>query len=143
MNKNTSDSMYRKSLLKGSKAKNGLIEEHGGVLDYNQVIQVTGWNKAVISNHLKSKKILSIKFGDETKFPAFQFDQQGMIKGLDRVINALLLQTNDFWSAFVFLLNGNDFLPYENPSTPLDAIKLGDVDLVLDLIERRYDQSGR
>lgn len=135
-------SPYHKSILRGAIKRSGLIAEHGGAYDYKEVMQLTGWSKATISTYYNSKKLLGIKIDGKLKYPAFQFNTEGMIKGLKEVIHKLLNQTDDFWSAFTFLINKNDFLPFDKPITPLAAIKKGDVKSVLGLIESRHDQSG-
>ena len=135
-------SPYHKSILRGSIKRTGLISEHGGAYDYKEVIQLTGWSKATISTYYNSKRLLGIKIDGKLKYPAFQFNTEGMIKGLKEVIHKLLNQTDDFWSSFTFLINKTDFLPFDKPITPLAAIKKGNTKSVLSLIESRHDQSG-
>jgi len=136
-------SPYHQSLLRGAIKKKDLLKKHGGAFDYKQVAELTGWSRGSISTYFKEKKLLGIKIGGKLKYPAVQFDDSGMVNGLKTVIRALLDQVDDFWSAFLFLVNNNDYLQSDKPLSPLDVVKRGDTEIVLSLIKRRFDQGGR
>jgi hypothetical protein len=69
-------------------------------------------------------------------YPAWQFEQSGVVSGLERVLKTLA--RHDDWMKLAFFVNANDRLRGESPLTHL---RRGDLQPVLDAAEA-YGEHG-
>lgn len=108
---------YRRELLKDT-------------VDVNQVMEILGYDsRQAPLNRLKAGSLIAIKDNQKWWFPLWQFDantSDGIIDGLSRVFKALDCSN---LAKVSWLVNPN---PYFANSTPLEILKTGDVERVVE-----------
>jgi hypothetical protein len=108
---------YRRELLKDT-------------VDVNQVMEILGYDsRQAPLNRLKAGSLIAIKDNQKWWFPLWQFDantSDGIIDGLSRVLKVLDCSN---LAKVSWLVNPN---PYFANSTPLEILKTGDVERVVE-----------
>ena len=108
---------YRRELLKDT-------------VDVNQVTEILGYDsRQAPLNRLKADTLIAIKDNKKWWFPLWQFDantSDGIIDGLSSVLQALDCSN---LAKVSWLVNPN---PYFEGSTPLEILKAGDVERVVE-----------
>ncbi|MCF6301518.1 MAG: helix-turn-helix domain-containing protein [Proteobacteria bacterium] len=132
------------SMLEGSKKRMEMLEVFGGLFSSKDVAALLGYKRQTVVDKLKRKELLGVKIGGSYEYPAFQFEDHNIIPGLSKVIKVLCKKDEMFWDACLFLLNPHDALfdDAEKNITPLEAIKLGNADFVVQLAAGRHDLSA-
>lgn len=106
-------------IAKGVEDKQKLIQEAGGLLSVSEVAKVRGLTPQAIHKQRRTRKLLSVPFGGEEKFPAVQFTDEGQpIPGLSTVLHALHLE--GAWGKLDFLLSPDDEL---DGLSPIETLK--------------------
>src|ERR1043166_3092818 len=106
-------------IAKGVEEKQKLIQEAGGLLSVSEVAKVRGLTPQAIHKQRRTRKLLSVPFGGEEKFPAVQFTDEGQpIPGLSIVLHALHLE--GAWGKLDFLLSPDDEL---DGLSPIETLK--------------------
>lgn len=127
--------------LKGLKRRRELIDESGGAMGAADVMDLTGWTKQTLKNNRDNGYVLFFVNKGSNYYPWYQFNETGMIKGMRKVIKSLFTQGASFWSSTHFLLNRHGYFGADNLS-PLQAIKNGRSDEVVELVKTRFDQTA-
>lgn len=119
------------AFIRGIEASRRLIDEHGGALTAVQVAGILGISWQMVENRRRSGKLLAVSSGRHGyRYPVWQFDESGVLPGLEDVLKALV--PHDEWMQVAFFVNSNQRLANR---TPIQALKLGEVELVLDAAE--------
>lgn len=106
-------------LAKGVEDKQKLIREAGGLLSVGEVAKVRGLTPQAIHKQRRARKLLSVPYGGEEKFPAIQFTGEGQpVPGLSSVLHALNFE--GAWGALDFLLSPDDEL---DGLSPIETLK--------------------
>jgi hypothetical protein len=106
-------------IAKGVENKRKLIQEAGGLLSVGEVAKVRGLTSQAIHKQRRARKLLSVPYGGEEKFPAIQFTDDGQpVPGLSTVLHALQLE--GAWGTLDFLLSPDDEL---NGLSPIETLK--------------------
>lgn len=106
-------------IAKGVEDKQRLIQEAGGLLSVGEVARVRGLTPQAIHKQRRSRKLLSVPYGGEEKFPAIQFTDEGQpVPGLSAVLHALHLE--GAWGTLDFLLSPDDEL---DGLSPIETLK--------------------
>jgi hypothetical protein len=91
-------------IAKGAEVKQTLIQQAGGLLSASEVANARGLSPQAIYKQRKSRKLLSVPYAGEEKYPAIQFDREGRpLVGLSAVLEALNLAGP--WGTLDFLLS--------------------------------------
>jgi len=111
-------------IAKGAEVKQALIRQAGGLLSASEVAKARGLSQQAIYKQRKSRKLFSVPYAGEEKYPAVQFDREGRpLPGLSAVLAALNLDGP--WGTLDFLLS---------PDTELDG--LSPIEILRDHPER-------
>src|SRR5262249_47832800 len=106
-------------IAKGIEDKQKLIQEAGGLLSVGEVAKARGLSPQAIHKQRRARKLLSVPFGGEEKFPAVQFTDEGQpVPGLSSVLHALHLE--GAWGTLDFLLSPDDEL---DGLSPIETLK--------------------
>lgn len=101
-------------IAKGAEDKQKLIREAGGLLSTSEVAQARGMSPQAIYKQRRARKLLSVPYGGEEKFPAVQFTAEGEpVPGLCAVLDAIDLTGP--WGTLDFLLSPDDELDGLSP----------------------------
>jgi hypothetical protein len=115
-------------IAKGVEDKQKLIQEAGGLLSVGEVAKARGVSPQAIHKQRRARKLLSVPYGGEEKFPVVQFTNEGQpVPGLSAVLHALQLE--GAWGRLDFLLSPDDELDGLSPIETLKRRpeKLGEV----------------
>jgi hypothetical protein len=116
------------AFIRGIEAKRRLIEEHGGALTAEQVAEIIGISRQAVDKRRRAGKLLAISTGRHGfRYPVWQFDESGMLPGLEDVLS--VLATHDEWAQTIFFLGKN---PRLGDRSPLEMLKTGKLKQVLD-----------
>jgi transcriptional regulator with XRE-family HTH domain len=106
-------------IAKGVEDKQKLIQEAGGLLSVGEVAKVRGLTPQAIHKQRRARKLLSVPYGGEEKFPAIQFTDEGQpVPGLSTVLQALHLE--GAWGTLDFFLSPDDEL---DGLSPIEMLK--------------------
>jgi hypothetical protein len=119
------------AFIRGIEASRRLIDEHGGALSAVQVAKTLGISWQMVETRRRTEKLLAVSTGRHGyRYPAWQFDESGVLPGLEDVLK--VLATHDEWMQVAFFVSRNQRL---SNRTPVETLKVGRVDLVLDAAE--------
>jgi len=113
--------------LRGVQIKLELLYEDGDPLTSEHVAELLRITRQAVDKRRSKHQLLAITTGRRGYlYPLVQFQDQGVIPGLDRVLQAL----KDFspWTQLMFLKSGDIRLAGK---TPLECLKAGEVDQVV------------
>ena len=128
-----------KALLKGIQIAQNDLKKAGGAYDLDQVrILMNGISRQMIDRKVREGSLLAVPGPSNRRaYPTLQFTPDGsVIPGLKAVREAL--PTDNPWAILNFLVHPD---PRLNGRKPLDALKAGEIDLVVDAA-RRMGQQG-
>ncbi|GAB4217958.1 MAG: hypothetical protein OHK0012_24610 [Synechococcales cyanobacterium] len=123
--------------LKGVQIKHELLFEDGKPLTSEQVAELLKITRQAVDKRRSKLQLLAITTGRRGYlYPLVQFQDQGVIPGLDRVLQAL----KDYspWTQLMFLKSGDVRLEGQ---TPLACLKAGEVDQVV-WAAQHYGEQG-
>lgn len=117
------------SLLEGITARRELIQEEGGAWSSHQVAEYLGISTQAVNKGREAGRFLGLNAGKSGYlYPVWQFDSGKALHGLRDVIERLSEQ--DPWMQAIFFLNPH---PQLNGMRPLDALRSGEIDTVLEV----------
>ena len=123
--------------LRGLKARDQMLGAEGGTLSVSRVAEHLRISRQAVDKRRRSGKLIGFDVGRHGHaYPAWQFDERGVLPGLDAVLAAM--QVRDPWMQAAFFLSGDPRLAGD---TPLSRLRRGDVDAVV-LAARGYGQHG-
>jgi len=135
-----SDSMSAKmkTQLLGIQAKKEWLEQRGGSIGLNEAAEMLNVSRETLNKYRKELKVLTVQTGSRWKYPVWQFEGGKVVPGLAEVLKNLNESGKDSWSMLRFLINENTYLENnfpENSSVPIDVLREGHLDRVLQAAE--------
>ncbi len=124
--------------LRGLAVRERLLAAEGGALTAEEAGDILGVTRQAIDNRRKRGGLLAVQLGRRGyRYPAWQFTAEGVLPGLKETLAAL----SDLgpWVQLAFLLNDNAWL---NDRRPLDALRAGEVEAVVDAARHYGEQSA-
>jgi len=116
------------AFIRGIEASRRLIDEHGGALTASQVAEALGISRQMVDKRRRAGKLLAVTTGRHGyRYPVWQLDESGVVPALEDVLK--VLAPHDEWMQVAFFVSKDPRLANR---TPLDALKAGDSDAVLD-----------
>jgi len=112
----------------GDARKAELIEMAGGLLTLQAVASLLNSPEQLVEARHKAGEIIAVKAGEDYGYPACQFGPDGILPGLSEVLAVMPLRAD--WMRLEWLLVEDDAL---DGSSPLQALKTGRIDEVLDV----------
>ncbi|WP_171455164.1 DNA-binding protein [Serratia marcescens] len=76
-------------LNEGTEKFSNRLKELGGTCRASVAADILGVKRQTVSNRQKANKLLSIKIGEETRFPIFQFDGKKITDGVEEILAEL------------------------------------------------------
>ncbi len=123
--------------LRGIHAKRRLVNAEGGAISASEVAQILGISRQAVDKRRQAGTLLAIRVGGHGyRYPFWQFEQSGVLGGLEPVLKALA--RHDEWMKLAFFVNANVHL---NDESPLHRLRRGDVETVLQAAEA-YGEHG-
>jgi hypothetical protein len=123
--------------LRGIHAKRGLLDAEGGSIAASEVARILGISRQAVDKRRQAGTLLAIRAGGHGyRYPAWQFEESGVLDGLERVLKALA--RHDEWMKLAFFVNSNVRLDDESP---LQRMRRSDVAAVLQAAEA-YGEHG-
>jgi hypothetical protein len=114
--------------LRGIHARRQLLQAEGGSIPASEVAKILGISRQAVDKRRQAGTLLAISVGGHGyHYPAWQFEQNGVIGGLGRILKTLT--HHDEWMKLAFFVNANVRL---GGASPLQFLRRGDVDSVLD-----------
>lgn len=77
------------TLNEGTQKFSNRLKELGGTCRASVAADILGVKRQTVSNRQKANKLLSIKIGEETRFPIFQFDGKKITEGVEEILAEL------------------------------------------------------
>lgn len=111
--------------LRGAIAKRELLEMDGGVLSPSSVAELLHISRQAVGHRRTAGKMLGIEGPRGYLYPAWQFDGDRMLRGIEEIFD--LLEDEDAWSKLVFFVRTNDAA---SSKRPLDLLRKGRLDAV-------------
>ena len=102
---------------RGRQALNQLLESSGGSLAPGQVAELLGISPDAVRKRRSKGQLLGLRRGAQTHYPAFQFDERGVLPDLPDIL-ALLDTDSDAAKLRFFLLPDDDL-----DGTPANALR--------------------
>lgn len=113
--------------LRGIEERRRLLSAEGGSIGAQEVARLLHVSRQAVHKRQRAGRLLGVDCGRHgLAFPVWQFGPEGVIPGLEEVLDAL--QGWEPWSQLAFLLSESDALGGE---TPLEALRQGDMAAVL------------
>lgn len=113
--------------LRGIEAKKRLLSAEGGMLRTQEVAFLLDISPQAVHKRRRAGKLIGIAQGlNQYSFPAWQFEGNHTIAGLEKLLD--VLSDHDLLMQVVFILNPNDRLDGQRP---LDLLRAGRVNEVL------------
>lgn len=109
------------------------LDGHGGVLSPADTAKLLGITPDAVRKRKIARKLIGLKLGKATVYPAFQFQDGQVVPHLGQVLQALPPESPV--AQIRFLLTWDDDLQM----TPLDALRQGSA---LELVLRKARQEG-
>ena len=116
------------AFIRGIEASRRLIDEHGGALTAVQAAATLGISRQMVDKRRRAGKLLAVSTGRYGyRYPVWQFDESGVLPGLEDVLR--VLAPHDEWMQVAFFVSKDQRLANR---TPVDTLKAGELDAVLD-----------
>jgi hypothetical protein len=126
-----------KARARGARARREILRREGGAWTAEQVTAHTGLSQESISQQCRAGKLIGLLTDrQEYVYPSWQFEQNGILPGLEETLAALTVR--DPWVQAAFFVSGD---PRLNGATPLDELRRGNVDAV-QRAARGYGEHG-
>lgn len=111
---------YAAALARNAEHRERLLMKGGGALSAERAGQVLGITRQAVDKRRANKRLLAVKQAGDWRYPAFQFEDEGLSDATKAVIETLDDPTG--WSALEFLLTPDTVLDGHAPS---EVLKLG------------------
>jgi hypothetical protein len=128
-----------KALLRGVQIAQSDLKESGGAYDLEQVrVLMNGISRQMVDRKVREGSLLAVPGPSNRRaYPTVQFTSDGtVVPGLKAMQDAL--PTDNPWAVLNFLVRPD---PRLNGRKPIDLLKAGEIDLVVDAA-RRMGQQG-
>jgi hypothetical protein len=113
--------------IRGVTAKNELIDRAGGTLSSDDVARALHLTRQAVDKRRRAGRLLALSLGRRGyRYPAFQFDDGGLLAGFERVL--VSLKDHDPWTKLAFFVTGRSDL---DDQTAVQRLRAGDLDAVL------------
>lgn len=110
--------------LRGLRDRSVLLELEGGTITADEVAGLLGITRQAVDNRRRAGRLLALTLGRrEYGYPLWQFNEHGVLPGLEDVLTDLSHVT--LWMRMAFFLGGNYRL--KDADRPLDALRRGEV----------------
>ena len=117
----TGEPELAKARLRGISVRGRLLAAEGGALSAPEVFARTGIPMEVLDDLRRKKRVVAVRVGRAPyAYPTWQFDANGVLRGLDSVLAEL--QESDPWMRISFFVDSNVML---NDRTPLSVLRRG------------------
>ena len=129
-----------KALLKGVQIAQNDLKESGGAYDLDQVrVLMNGISRQMVDRKVREGSLLAVPGPSNRRaYPTVQFTSDGtVVPGLKAVQDAL--PTDNPWAVLNFLVRPD---PRLNGRKPIDLLKAGEIDLVVDAAQRMGQQGS-
>ena len=124
---------------RGISARKLLLEAEGGTASGQEMADLLGITRQAVDKRRKSGTLLAIPTGsNDWRYPRWQLQDQQVLPGFDKVMKAF--DGRGPWTRFHFLLSPNERI---GGKRPLDALRVGNVDKVVEAIIAQGEQGGR
>jgi hypothetical protein len=127
-----------KALLKGVQIAQSDLKESGGAYDLDQVrVLMNGISRQMVDRKVREGSLLAVPGPSNRRaYPTVQFTYDGtVVPGLKAVQDAL--PTDNPWAVLNFLVRPD---PRLNGRKPIDLLKAGEIELVIDAAQRMGQQ---
>jgi hypothetical protein len=121
----TEQKLY-KARERGRKRLVELWKATGPVLEIREVCRLLGATQKTVREMVDRHQLLALAKGRNTVFPAFQFNNGTVLRGILEVLEAL--ETNSGYVVLAFLLSRNPDFDNKNA---VDLLQAGDVETVI------------
>lgn len=111
--------------LRGAIAKCELLEMDGGVLSPSRVAGLLQISRQAVGQRRVAGKLLAIEGPRGYLYPAWQFDGDRMLRGIEEIFDRL--KDEDSWPKLIFFVRTNDAA---SGKRPLDLLRQGKLDAV-------------
>lgn len=111
--------------LRGAIAKRELLEMDGGVLSPSSVAKLLHISRQAVGHRRTAGKLLGIEGPRGYLYPAWQFDDDRMLRGIEEIFE--LLDDEDAWSQLIFFVRTN---AAAGGKRPVDLLRQGKLDAV-------------
>lgn len=123
--------------LRGLEARSRLLEAEGGTISVDDVARILGISRQAVDKRRRTGKLIGLDTGRRGYlYPSWQFGRDGLLDGLEKVLDSLLVQ--DPWTRVAFFVSGSKYLGGESP---LAELKRGHLEEVLRAAEA-YGEQG-
>jgi len=114
--------------LKGLEAKEKLLNMEGGVISSSKVGNILRISRQAVDKRRRENKLLAVSLSGSKEYfyPVWQFDDNGVLEGFEKVIKEL--KHFDPWMKMIFMLNKNEFLDNQSP---IEFLRKGDTEEVI------------
>lgn len=129
-----------KALLKGVQIAQSDLKESGGAYDLDQVrVLMNGISRQMVDRKVREGSLLAVPGPSNRRaYPTVQFNHDGtVVLGLKAVQDAL--PTGNPWAVLNFLVHPD---PRLNGRKPIDLLKAGEIELVIDAAQRMGQQGS-
>jgi hypothetical protein len=127
-----------KALLRGAQIAQSDLKESGGAYDLDQVrVLMNGISRQMVDRKVREGSLLAVPGPSNRRaYPTMQFNHDGtVVPGLKAVQEAL--PTESPWAVLNFLVRPD---PRLNGRKPIDLLKAGEIDLVVEAARRMGHQ---
>lgn len=132
------DALMDEAQLRGVRSRDRLLTAEGGALSVKDVAQRLHITRQAVDARRKKGKLLALNTGRwGYAYPGWQFDDEGVLPGLEQILRALA--DLDPWTQLAFMLNPNSRL---GGTSPLAEIRRGHIAKVLSAAEAYGEQGG-
>lgn len=121
--------------MRGAEMKRALLEKHK-TLSARKVAEFLGISRQAVDKKRSTGALLAIKSGRQYAYPSFQFEEGGILEGVQEVLRSLKVMGD--WTKFNFLVSRDSGL---GNRTPLQALQEGEIEKVKRLA-RAYGEQG-
>jgi hypothetical protein len=129
-----------KALLKGVQIAQNDLKESGGTYDLDQVrVLMNGISRQMVDRKVREGILLAVPGPSNRRaYPTVQFTSDGtVVRGLKAVQDAL--PTENPWAVLNFLVRPD---PRLNGRKPIDLLKAGEIEVVIDAAQRMGQQGS-
>ena len=124
--------------LRAIDVRSRLLASEGGTLSTEEVAQRLNLTRQAVDSRRKRGTLLAVQLGRRGyRFPVWQFSADGLLPGLEAMLRVLDEQSP--WIHLAFVLNQNAWLDNQRP---LDVLRAGDIDRVLEAARRYGEQNA-
>jgi len=124
--------------LRGLQRRQSILEAEGALLSAQQVAERLGLSRQAVDNRRRAGRLLALHTGRRgLGYPAWQFDERGVLAGLEESLSAL--RVDDPWMRAWFFLAPD---PRLDGRRPLDVLRAREFDRVRRAAEAYGQQGG-